>query len=314
MEITQGNMANLFTGLKGSFLDAVRDAKPPEAVADFVAQMPSTTGTEKYPTAALLGDLELLLDELAMTNLGEFMQSIKNFRYERGYSIPRDHVEDDNLGMYPQFAASLGTRAATHGYRNVPNLFGNGFTTAWVDGANVFSSAHAWPGGQVWGNLDNVPLTTLGFEMVCEHLMTRMGPDGEAMGLQPTHLIVGPAYWWRAKNLITRGLVGGGNTNIHYEAVKPVKWNRLIATAAHDWSRYWFVADASPEQPKCCVYQRRSGPEFTSRTALTDEPVFTAERFEYKGAVRYGLAVVCPWLIQAVAATEDSTTTSDSPR
>ena len=314
MEVTQGNMVNLFTGLRGNFLDAVRDAKPPEAVADFVLEMPSSKATEQYPTAALLGDLELLLDELAMTNLGEFMQDVENQRFERGYSIPRDHVEDENLGMYPQMSASLGARAASHAYRNVPNLFGNGFATAWVDGANVFASNHVWPGGQVWDNLDNLPLTQGGFEVACEHLMIRLGPDGKPMDLTPTHLIVGPRNWWRAKRLLQRGFVGGGNTNIHYESVKPVKWSRLAATTAHDWSHYWFVVDASPEQPKSCVYQLRSGPEFVSRTALTDEPVFTAERFEYKGAVRYGLAVVCPWLIQAVQATEDSTTTSGAAR
>lgn len=310
MEITVGNMANLFTGLKGNFLDAVRDAKPPEAFADFVAEIPSTTGTEEYPTGALLGDLERLLDELPMTNLGEFMQEVRNVRYERGYSIPKDHVLDDNLGMYPQFSTALGRRAASHPYRNLPNLFANGFATAWIDGANVFANGHAWPGGQAWDNLDNVPLTQLGFEMVCEHLMTRIGPDGQSMDLTPTHLIVGPANWWRAKNLITRGLVGGGNSNIHYEAVKPVKWSRLTG----DWSHYWFVADGSPEQPKPVVYQKREAPYFISRTAETDEPVFTASRFEYKGGVRYGEAILCPWLIQGVQATEDTTTTSDAVR
>ena len=47
-----------------------------------------------------------------------------------------------------------------------------------------------------------------------------------------------------------------------------------------------------------------------SRTALTDEPVFTAERFEYKAAIRYGIAILCPWLIQAVECDEDTTTTT----
>lgn len=304
MEVTQGNMANLFTALKGAFVDAIRDFKVPEAVGDFTLTVPSTGSSEEYPTAALLGDLEELLDELAMTNLAEFMQEIDNVRFERGYGIPRDHVEDDNLGMYPQMSASLGRRAASHPYRMVPNLFINGFATAWVDTANVFSNNHVWPGGQAWDNLDNVPLTTWGFETVCEHLMERLDPSGVPMELTPTHLVVGPRLWNRGKRLIHRELVGGGNSNIHYEDVKVVKWSRLRGAAAY----YWFVVDASDVKP--VVVQERQPAYFDALTDPTDEPVFRRSRFEYKGGIRYGEAVACPWLIQAVQATEDTTTTS----
>lgn len=307
MEVTQGNMANLFQGLKAMFMTAIEQSKPPELAERFTLDTSSTGASEEYPTAALLGDLEELLDELAMTNLAEYMQTIRNRRFERGVTIPRDHVEDDNLGMYPGMVAELGRLAVTHPWRMLPRVFIAGLVTAWVDAANIWSNAHAWPGGQVWDNLDQQALNVTGYRIVCQNLMNRLGPNGQSLQLMPTHLVTGPNYRYAAKNIVARGLVGGGNTNIHYEEVEPVVWSDFTGNNAYDW----FVADLRNYRP--VVLQNRSGPDFESQTSPTDDEVFYRERFAYKAARRYGLAVVCPWLVQYSRGRDDGEATTTTP-
>ena len=62
MEITQGNLAAVFTGLKATFSEAVQSAGT-DPVDRIMEVVPSNSGTEQYPVATLLGDLEEVLDE-----------------------------------------------------------------------------------------------------------------------------------------------------------------------------------------------------------------------------------------------------------
>ena len=305
MELTQGNLSALYTGLHGELLAAVREAPIPEAVADFVMETVSTKSKEHFPTAATLGDLEELLDEYTELNLGEFMQEIENRDFGRLLNIPRAHIEDDTIGMHKTTLARYGRLAATHPYRRIAQLFILGFTTAWIDGANQWSNSHVWPGGQAWDNLDNVLLNTGGYRLAKLHLRQRIGPDGQMMELNPTHLICGPANEVRARQVLRAQLLGGGDTNIDADStVEIVVWSALTGTSAY----YWFLVDASDVKP--IIVLNREPPGLYAQDKPDDEPRWKRERVQYKVHRRYGRAIVAPWVVQAVQQTEDTTTTT----
>jgi len=314
MDIDQGNMAALFQGLRGSFRDVLAAFEPPD-VARLVTLMPSTTHTERYPSALLLGDLEELLDEVAMTNIARFIQSVANVDYARAVEIPRAHIEDDQIGMYTEAVKQLAALAASHPFRMLPFLFmssdgtatgaaGGGFQTAWVDGANQFSNAHAWPGAIAWDNLDSLPLTATNFALVVRHLEQRLGPHGRPLGLKAKLLVVGPRQKVNAQLILHRALIGAGNTNIHFEECDLLVWSEIADDS-------WFVIDDRGLFGKPCVIQNRTGPDFISQTSLESDAYFDRHSFRYQAARRYGEAIVCPWVVQAVnwdAATMSTTT------
>ena len=301
MEVSQGSLASLYQGLKATFLEAVGTAEIGD-VDVLVQKVPSTTHREEYPSIGLLGDLEELLDELGYLNVWDFMQEVENVVFAKGLAIKRTHIEDNLLGMYAVPIRNMGTAAATHAYRNIPNLLLAGFAMAWVDGANIFSNAHAWPGGQAWDNLDHLPLTGGNFEIVVRNLETRVGPDGQELGLTATHLIVGKPNKSNAQRILKRQFVGGGNSNIHYDECALMVLPRLGFS--------WFVIDASPLRP--LVYQLRDDVELTSQTSADSDAAFDREEYRYKARIRYATAILCPWLIQAVdwGATSVPTTTT----
>ena len=314
MEITQGNLSALFQGLRGTFRDILNKWEDPE-VARLILSVPSTTQVESYPMIVLLGDLEKLLDEVAKTNIADFIQSVANEDFARAVEIPRAHIEDDQIGMYPEAVKTLATLAASHPFRMIPFLFvssdgtatggaGGGFQTAWVDGANQFSNTHAWPAGQAWDNLDHLPLTPTNFATVVANLEARRGPHGRPLGLKAKLLVVGPRQKVNAKMILQRALIGGGNTNIHFEECDLLVWSEITDDS-------WFVIDDRGLYGKACLIQNRTGPEFTALTALDSDPVFRRHVFEYQAQRRYGEAMVCPWVVQAVDwdATTDVTTT-----
>lgn len=313
MEITQGNLAALFQGLRGTFRDTLNTWKDPESER-FAMPVNSTTHTEQYPSVVLLGDLEKLLDEVAKTNIADFIQSVENVDYARAVEIPRANLEDDSIGMYTPAVQTLARLAASHPYRMLPYLFvssdgtatggqAGGFQTAWVDGANQFSNIHVWPGGQGWDNLDEFPLTAANFGIAIEHLESRLGPHGRPLGLRAKVLVVGPSYDVAARTILQRQLIGGGDTNIWYGRTDLVVWHAITDLS-------WFVIDDSGLFGKPCVVQNRTGPEFTALTNPTDEPVFRRHVFEYQAQRRYGEAMVCPWTVQAVAWASGQTTST----
>ncbi len=306
MEITQGNLTALFTGLRATFLDAVRAAKLPANVADLVFESSSSKATEQYPTAAVLGDLEELLDEYTQLNLGEFMQNVANRHFGRDVSIPRMNIQSDSIGMYKLIMGRMGRLAATFPYRQIPQLFINGFATAWIDGTNVWANGHVWPGGQAWDNLDYQALTTPGYRLVRQHLRERIGPDGQALELMPTHLICGAANEAAAKTVLRADLTGGSTNVDRDEQIDIVIWGGLTGNYAY----YWFLVDASDVRP--VVIQNFDGPDLVANDAPTSNARFKRERMEYGARRTFGEAIVAPWVVQAVRGDDDGTPATTS--
>jgi len=311
MEITTGSMAALFTEYKSIFLNTVEKAPVP-AVEALVQKITSSALSSNYPIAGLLGDLEEFEDETAYTNLWEYMQTIENKLYSRAVGIPIANIEDNNLGMYPGIIADLATLAATYFYRHVVYQFvssdgtalggqGGGFQTAWVDGANMFSNAHAWTAGAAWDNLDFLPLTATNYNTVKANLRARVNPAGRVMDLVPNLLICGPSNELAARMILNRALIGGGNTNVNENDVSIFVFNQITDLS-------WFLVALDGGKP--IVWQERVAPQFTAQDRPDDDPAFNREEFRYKVRTRGGLGIIAPWRIQAVRWDADSSTTT----
>lgn len=310
MIINLGNLSSLYTSLKAALVEGIKEAPIPDQVQGLVAEFPSTSGTDEFPTMALLGDLEQLLDQYTFTNLAEYIQRIENTFFGRILQIPRKQLEDDQVGVHAAALRRFGQLAAVHPYRRVPWLFINGFTTAWVDGANVFSTAHGWPGGQAWGNITFGPLSVANWRLAVAKLFSRPAPDGQAMELVPSHLIFGQANATIAKQIVglETNTAGGGNPD-YDPNVKLLKWGALSGP----YAQYWFVVGkevggGAAQAPVAIL--NRDAPAVTSRTDPEDENVFYQELYEYKVSRRYGRALVLPHLVEASAWGAEGVTTT----
>jgi phage major head subunit gpT-like protein len=290
MEITQGNLEAVFTGLQAVFNEAVQSTEN-EQVSRLMEVVPSTSGTEEYPTATLLGDLEEVLDEVTITNIGAFVQSVPNRTFARIVEIKRDDIADDNIGVYRPGVRQLGRRAALYPLRLAADVLLAGFADGWIDGTTVFAADHEWVGGRAWSNRSDAALNATNFEAAVSALETRTGPDGAPLGLQPDLLICGPANRAAAESILKVQYLEGGQSNRNYQRCD------LLVLGRFGSSHSWLLVDTDPVRP--LVLQDREGPEFTAKDSPDDDQAFYREHYAYKARRRCAVAILAPWLIQA---------------
>jgi len=290
MLITQGNLSSVFTGLKATFAEAVL-ATEPEAIKQLMEVVPSTGGSENYPVASLLGDLEEVLDEVTITGIGSFVQNVENRTFARIVQVGRNDIADDNIGVYRPGVRQLGRRAALYPLRLAVEALLNGFTDTWVDGQAVFSASHTWVGGASWSNRSDVALDADNFKDAVDALETRSGPDGSPLGLTPGVLVCGPTNRAAAEDVLEVQYNANGASNRHYGKCKLIVMPRFGSSAA------WFLMDTDPVRPM--ILQDREGPEFVAKDAADDDDAFYRELYAYKARRRCAVAILAPWLIQA---------------
>jgi phage major head subunit gpT-like protein len=292
MEITQGNLEAVFTGLKAVFSEAVQSTED-QRIQRLMEVVPSTSGSEQYPTATLLGDLEEVLDEVTITGIGAFVQSVPNRTFARIVQVKRNDVADDNIGVYRPGVRQLGRRAALYPLRLAAEALLAGFTDQWVDEATVFSDSHQWVGGLSWSNRADAALDATGFEAACSALEQRTGPDGAPLGLEPDLLVCGLANKAAAEAILEVQYLEAGQSNRNYKKCDLLVLHRFSASTA------WFVMDTDPVRP--LILQDREGPEFTAKDSPDDDEAFYREQYAYKARRRCAVAVLAPWLVQASA-------------
>jgi len=292
MEITQGNLQAVFAGLKAVFNEAVQ-ATEADDIGRLMEVVPSSSGTENYPVASLLGDLEEVLDEVTITSIGVFVQSVPNRTFARIVTVRRNDIADDNIGVYRPGVRQLGRRAALYPLRLAAEALLAGFTEQWVDGTTVFSDSHEWVGGQVWSNRSDVALSAESLDAAIDALEGRLGPDGAPLGLRANLLVCGLANRRTAQNILELEFLEGGQSNRNYKRCDLLVLPRLGSSTA------WFVMDTEPVRPM--VLQDREGPEFTAKDDPEDDDAFYRELYAYKGRRRCAVAILAPWLVQASA-------------
>ncbi len=290
MEITLGNLQAVFTGLKATFAEAVQSAES-EQIEQLMERVPSTTDTEQYPVATLLGDLEEVLDEVTITSIGRYVQSVPNRTFARIVQVKRNDIADDNVGVYRPGVRQLGRRAALYPLRLAVESLLAGFTDQWIDGQPVFSASHTWPGGQNWSNRNDLALSGDNFDAACRALEGRLGPDGAPLGLVPRLLVCGIELRATAEEILEIQFLSNGASNRRYKRCDLMVLPRLGSNKA------WFVIDNDPVRPM--VLQDREGPEFTAKDDPADDDAFYRERYAYKARRRCAVAILAPWLIQA---------------
>jgi len=290
MEITQGNLEAVFTGLQAVFNEAVQSTED-DQISRLMEVVPSTSGKEEYPTSTLLGDLEEVLDEVTITSIGAFVQSVPNRTFARIVQIKRDDIADDKIGVYRPGVRQLGRRAALYPLRLAVDTLLAGFTDAWIDGTTVFATDHKWVGGRAWSNRSDVALDAASFEAAAAALETRIGPDGAPLGLKADLLVCGPANRAAAQSILQLQYLAGGQSNPNYQRCD------LLVLGRFGSSHAWLVMDTDPVRP--LILQDREGPEFIAKDSPEDDHAFYREQYAYKARRRCAVAILGPWLIEA---------------
>lgn len=140
MIINSSNLAILFRAFKTAFQGGFAGAASQwQKVA---TRIPSSTSIEDYAWLGQIPGMREWIGDRQINNLGQHDYSIKNKKFESTVGVDRDHVDDDQYGIYNPLMAMLGQNAAEHPDQLVFALMALGFATPCYDKQYFFDTDH----------------------------------------------------------------------------------------------------------------------------------------------------------------------------
>ncbi len=150
MIVNQANLGILTTGFRTAFNTGFRGVTP--TWSQVATLIPSTTSEEKYGWLGQFPRLREWVGDRHVRDMEAHDYSIKNRKFESTVGVARDHIEDDQYGVYGTIFQELGFAAATHPDELVFELLTQGFSTPCYDGQYYFDADHP-VGGQSVSNM-----------------------------------------------------------------------------------------------------------------------------------------------------------------
>lgn len=305
MDITPSSLAAFFYNLRKDYQAGLTAA--PTFYQQYSMTVPSTSETNVYGWMDFVPTLRQWLGERQVKNVVSRGITATNLLYEGTLEVPRAKLEDDQMGLYSPTAQMLGRAAAIWPDQIVTAALVNGgaATSLAYDGVPFFSNAHPKdPSGELSGTQSNdlsLALTGANFATALATGKAYVGRDGIPIGafsggVLPI-LMCGPTLEKTARDLVSANFfspaaqygaaaANAPSSNTFYGVAQ------LIVNPYITSSTAWYLLDVSMPV-RALVWQLRQAPQFTQRTAPTDDPVFERDMYQYgvraRGVATYGL-------------------------
>lgn len=140
MIINQNALRSLYIGYSALFASAFAGVQP--MYASVATIVPSTTAENEYGWLGQMPRFREWIGDRHINSIATHGYSIKNRPFEQTVGVDRDHIEDDNVGVYNPLFSELGRSAATFPDELVFPFLKAGFTNLCYDGQNFFDTDH----------------------------------------------------------------------------------------------------------------------------------------------------------------------------
>ncbi|WP_312375819.1 Mu-like prophage major head subunit gpT family protein [Pseudomonas oryzihabitans] len=283
MLVNKSSIQAAFVALKTLFNNAF--AAAPSTWDKIAMKVPSSTGSNLYAWLSAFPKMRRWVGEKHVKNLQAYSYSVVNEDWEATVAVNRNHIEDDQLGIYQPQAQMAGFSAKQLPDEIVYELVNNGFTALCYDGQYFFDVDHPVAGASV-SNVGTKALSaaTLANAQAsygaARTAMRRFkDEDGRPINVSPTVLLVPPALEDTARALLTVDRLEDGKPNPYKGTAELVVESRLTSDTA------WFLLDTSkPVRP--FIYQERKAPVFVQQTDPEADDVFSRKEYKFGAEAR----------------------------
>ena len=140
MIVNGSNLRTLGITFNAAFMKGLGQAVP--QWTKVATHVPSSTLSQEYGWMREIPEIREWVGERTLNNLATYDYSIKNKDWEDTISVPRNNIEDDNLGLFGARFEMLGKRVTMFPDRQVFGLLALAFTSKCYDGQNFCDTAH----------------------------------------------------------------------------------------------------------------------------------------------------------------------------
>lgn len=215
MPVAKSDISNFITPiLRSDFYDAYFQALqgPAQAMLDLIASTVTIDGdTARFPFVGDIPQMTRWVDERQYDALGTNSYSVTlGDPWEETVAIKRTAINDDMTGQLRQRARDLGTAVVNNRLKQVISALLNGTATtafgACYDGLSFFNDSHvvkttAGAAGTADNNATGV-YTAANMKTWIQTMQLFTSDQGNPLSVTPTHLLVGPASQWAARELL----------------------------------------------------------------------------------------------------------------
>lgn len=299
MIVNKANLAAIFINLRTVFNQAFDAA--PSTWEKIAMKVPSTTGQEDYSWLSNFPKMKRWIGDKAVKALAAFKYTVVNDDFEATVEVDRNHIRDDQVGIYKPMAQGAGYSSKQWPDELVAEVVNGVFTNSCYDGQYFCDTDH--PVGDGEGDtvsVSNKGTMVLSFATlaaaqasygVARTAMKKFKDDeGRPLNITPNVLLVGPALEDTANTLMTNDRLEDGKPNPYKGTAEVVVDNRITSDT------FWALLDTTkPVKP--FIFQEREKPVFVQQIDPQSDSVFMRKKFKFgaeaRGAAGYGFWQLC---------------------
>jgi phage major head subunit gpT-like protein len=124
-------------------------AAPDPNLAQFATPIPMSTGTIELGMIKAIPGLREWVGDRVFNRLSAHGFTMTAKTYENSIEVPREHIEDDNLGLFMSSMQQLAINTRQHPDELLAALLNNGTSGLAYDGIAMFSASHPENGSNV---------------------------------------------------------------------------------------------------------------------------------------------------------------------
>lgn len=283
MLVNKQSIEAAFVSLKTIYNNAFKAA--PSTWQKIAMKVPSSSGQTDYSWLSNFPKMRRWIGAKVVKALEAFKYTVVNEDWETTVEVDRNHINDDQLGIYEPQAKMAGHSAAQLPDEIVFEAVNKAFTTRCYDGQYFFDTDHPVGQGSV-SNRSSAPLSDATRDMAdagygaARTAMRQFKDDeGRSLNITPNVLLVGPALETTAKMLLTSAKLANDTPNPYQGTAELVVDARITSDTA------WFLLDTTkPIMP--FVYQERQAPVFVQQVNPDSSDVFNLRKYKFGAEAR----------------------------
>ena len=221
---TQLNRAELY--VKTVFRKAMSE-ETDDVAKDLYAVTPNKSGFARVLNLTAVPGMRRWESERRPGTFSFSVEMQKIGKWEQSVAINGEDIEDDDLGIYKTAIEEMALENKLIYSALSIEAINKGFTTKSADGYNFFSAEHK--------NLQTGDLTAANYEAARLKVQTQKAENGKPFGYLVDTLIVGPTMESKARAIIEKENLAGGESNTNYHTAK-------IKVVPQITDNSWYVA------------------------------------------------------------------------
>ena len=220
------------------------DAAPQMQLDALATKYTSTTASNHYAFMEALGGWSQWNGARQFKDVASQQFEVKNKDYEMSIKMPKNQIEDDQIGMYVDIVPAM----VRGWFKKQQSLIMDVLTTNPLayDGTALFNAARTY-GSNTIDNIDTAALAAAAFATARQTMMSYKDHAGEPLAVMPDTLIVGPSLEKTAFDIVKNYFGIDATSTIQIENFYATTGMRVVVSPylVGDYANYWYLADTS---------------------------------------------------------------------